>query len=91
MPKSRKVRAEGEGSVAPSSVSAEFPVFAVVHGKRKGPLTPRIFTAHDPSVLIKQKARAGYVKARQTDVVAQAMHDMGYTVRIDCGAEVVHF
>lgn len=89
VPRSRRVKRESEVG-APSSVVAEFPVFAVIFGKRKGPLSARIFTQHDPVTLVRQKARAGYKKARETDVVSQAMHDMGYTVRIDYGAQVVH-
>lgn len=89
IPRSRRIRRESEVGVV-SSVAAEFPVFAVIHGKRKGPLSSRIFMDHNPVSLVKQKARAGYQKARETDVVSQAMHDMGYTVRIDYGPNVVH-
>lgn len=89
IPRSRRVKRESEVGTA-SSVAADFPVFAVIYGKRKGPLQARIFLDQNPLTLVRQKARGGYKKARETDVVSQAMRDMGYTVRIDYGAEVVH-
>jgi thiol-disulfide isomerase/thioredoxin len=90
IPRQRRMSASAAAAAAAASSAAEFPVFAVIFGKRKGPLSVRIFTRSDPMALIKQKQRAGYQKAAQTDVIAQAMRDMGYTVRIDSGGDVIH-
>jgi thiol-disulfide isomerase/thioredoxin len=69
---------------------ADFPIFATIHGSRTGKLTPKIHTNADPVALLRRKLSEGFVKARETDVLPQALRDMGYTVRVDAGARVLH-
>jgi hypothetical protein len=69
---------------------ADLPLFATIHGSRTGKLTPKLHMNADPVALLRRKQSEGFVKARETDVLPQALRDMGYTVRVDAGSQVFH-
>lgn len=70
----------------------KFPIFAVISGKRSGPLKAQVYNSlMNPATLIKRKLKAQYRAASQTDAATQAMHDMRYKVRVDDGSSVCVF
>lgn len=70
----------------------KFPIFAVISGKRSGPLKAQVYNSlMNPATLINRKLKAQYRAASQTDAATQAMHDMQYKVRVDDGSSVCVF